>query len=431
MRIPTPVRLSSEPLLEWRVLTAATGNAFQPTAQATLDHLLRLPVNWPRLLDMVDRHCVIPAFRRGLEPHLGRLPDHVAQDLDKRVGLNRARNECLLGELARVDRLLRSEAIEILPYKGPEMAIRCYGDLALRQFKDLDFLIRPEDFPRVCSVLEADGYSSEIPIRVSLQEHRMRHFKGWSFLRRDLPGSDRFIPDLRPRNHPKYQAIILEPHWAITARRFHLPLDYEALWRRSRMNEVGGTPLLELADEDLLLTVCVNACKSAYPRLQLVADIAAAMHAFDATAWQAALERAYQIDAQRMLLLSTRLAELLLAAPMPAPLRAAESDDPGVARLTSLAVSRLRRSPDRFPTDRFTAFDWLTFFMWEKHRNKLRYLYESTTEPKHWHLTHLPLPRPLHGLYRPMVPLMNSARLLRRFARTRFAQERTEQTEST
>lgn len=417
MRHPSPKRVPALDV-EWEILTAATANALRrPQVTPRLDHLLSLSVDWPRLRELTEKHCVVAPIYRGLEPYLNRLPHQFAEDLEGRFRLNQARNRRLMSELARVARLLRGNGIEIIPYKGPEMAARCYGDPALRQFKDLDFLIRKADLARVCALLSADGYESEMPMGARHQAYRERHFKDWSFVRRDVPGSAQSLPDLRPHTHPKYQTLILEPHWSITARRFHLPLDYAGLWQRSGMRDLEGTPLLEMAPEDLVLMICVNACKGGCPRLQLVADIAAAMHSFDASVWQAALNRARQIDAKRILLLSTRLAEHLLHAPMPAPLRAAEHEDSALPRLTKLAISRMQRGTNRFAAARLTGMNRLTFFIWEQHRNKIRYLYESATEPKYWHLTHLPLPRPLHGLYRLMVPLVDSLRFLRRLVR--------------
>lgn len=413
MRHRSPKRIPALDV-EWEILTAATANALTtPRVTSRLDHLLSLSIDWPRLRELTEKHCLLAPVHRGLDPYRDRLPTKFAEDLEERFRLNRARNRRLMSELTHVTRLLRAHGIEIIPYKGPEMAARCYGDLALRQFKDLDFLIRKTDLAQVCALLAADGYESEMPMAACFQAHRERHFKEWSFVRRDQR-----LPDLPPSAHPKYRTMILEPHWAITSHRFHLPIDYEGVWQRSQSGEVDGTPLLELAPEDLVLVICINACKAGFARLQLVADVAAAMRTFDAEVWRGALKRAYKLDAKRMVLLSAILAEHLLAAPVPAPLRAAKREDPALGRLTVRAQARLRRETHGFSAARLTGFNWLTFFMWKRHRYKLHYLYQSATEPNYWHLQHLPLPRALHRLYRPMVPLMNSARLLYRLARS-------------
>lgn len=402
---------------EWEVLTAAVAAALDPGRGPTLEHLLQTCApNWGRLLALAERHCVIAPLYRSLTTHLGTLPAEIG-DLRNRFRINRVRNRTLSRELIRLNRLFSEAGIAIIPYKGPEMAQRCYGDVALRQFKDVDFLIRRRDLRQVCELLVADGYHSEMPADPQLQRYRERHFKEWSFLRHDVPGTSRVLPDLRLPTHPKFQALILEPHWAITARRFHLRVDYEGLWRRSHVSEFAGAALRELADADLALILCINACKAGFSRLQLVADVAAALHRLEPTAWEAALERAREADAQRIVLLATRLAQNVLHVPLHPSLIAAQGTDPGITRLSLRAAARVRRGePDR-ATARLTGFDPLIMQSWRRRRHRLHYLYESLTEPRYWHLAHLPLPASLHALYRPAVPVMNSLRLLARIAR--------------
>ncbi len=61
---------------------------------------------------------------------------------------NVSRNEFLAQELVKVNQLLEENGIEVLNWKGPTLAIQAYGDLSLRQFKDLDTFVRHEDLEK-------------------------------------------------------------------------------------------------------------------------------------------------------------------------------------------------------------------------------------------------------------------------------------------
>ena len=45
-------------------------------------------------------------------------------------------------ELLNIHRHLQTRGLEVLPYKGPVLAETLYGNVAMRQFSDLDLLIR-------------------------------------------------------------------------------------------------------------------------------------------------------------------------------------------------------------------------------------------------------------------------------------------------
>ena len=68
------------------------------------------------------------------------------------------RNLGLTGELMRVLRLFAEHRVLALPFKGPTLAQFAYGDVALREFGDLDLLLQESDFPRARSLLVDQGY---------------------------------------------------------------------------------------------------------------------------------------------------------------------------------------------------------------------------------------------------------------------------------
>ena len=67
-------------------------------------------------------------------------------------------NSALFEELARLVDALAKHGIDAIPFKGPLLAIQAFGDLGLREFRDLDFLVRDEDLAKTIATLHSLGY---------------------------------------------------------------------------------------------------------------------------------------------------------------------------------------------------------------------------------------------------------------------------------
>ena len=56
-------------------------------------------------------------------------------------------------ELNKILKLLKANNIDTIPYKGPVLASLAYGDIALRQFQDLDISINQSDIFKTKDIL--------------------------------------------------------------------------------------------------------------------------------------------------------------------------------------------------------------------------------------------------------------------------------------
>ncbi len=220
--------------------------------------LLRTPVDWESALRAAQAHHVVPLLAGNLKAlPAGLIPRAVARTLTLHELAVRRQNAVFCAELARLTERFRALGIEVIAYKGPVLAELCYGDVGLRSFGDLDFLVRSEHLNAVCRTLEADGYRLPTQLTESQRVHFEREFKEYCFVR---------------------GPIMVEPHWSITARRFPFAIDYEALWTRSEVRDLFGARVRVLAPEDLLLILCVCGAKGKWKRLQMIYDVAAALH---------------------------------------------------------------------------------------------------------------------------------------------------------
>ncbi len=65
-----------------------------------------------------------------------------------------------IAEFIRITNRLREEGIWFIPYKGPLLSYRIYGDATYRRFKDLDILVNPCDVSRTIELFKDSGYQT-------------------------------------------------------------------------------------------------------------------------------------------------------------------------------------------------------------------------------------------------------------------------------
>ncbi len=100
-------------------------------------------IDWDEFLRLAEHHGVLPLVTRSLQQQPVRLPEHIAASLDKANAANVKRNLWFAGELSRILHHFSRRGVRAVPYKGPVLAESAYGDVTLRTFNDLDFLIAP------------------------------------------------------------------------------------------------------------------------------------------------------------------------------------------------------------------------------------------------------------------------------------------------
>ena len=74
------------------------------------------------------------------------VPENILKSLKLNFNRNVKNNLLMLGELIKLLNLFEKQGLNVIPYKGPILAIYAYKNLALRQFDDLDIFVNKNDF---------------------------------------------------------------------------------------------------------------------------------------------------------------------------------------------------------------------------------------------------------------------------------------------
>jgi hypothetical protein len=270
------------------------------------------------------------------------------------------------GELLRLLDLFDRHAIAALPFKGPVLADMLYGDIAARDYCDLDILVPKQDIARAIGALLAAGYSTDLPSN---------------------PGQRKAYLGARYEIHftPPGGAIPIEIHQSF------LPPAYGFnLVPRTERRTFFGREIAALSPADLLLVLCAHGAKHAWSEPSLVRDAARLLEvSADDLCWPDLLRQAAAIGAERMLLLGLYLAARL-DAPVPAAILNQAQQDKAVVGLAGRIRIDGPESPRFFLEAR------------ERLRDKLACCARLALTPNEEDYSFLPLPGVLSPLYYPL-----------------------------
>jgi hypothetical protein len=316
--------------------------------------LVRGDIDWDALIGMARQHRVVPLVCWNLSTWcFDDLPDDIARGLRVQTRATLARNLGLTGKLFEILNVLEARGISAVPFKGPTLASRLYGDLAFRDFGDLDILVRRREVPAAREALVAMGLS---PYRQRFEHDGDRHLR--------YESASEFLGS---------NGLVVELHWELTSWRSWVPADPESLWDRLEPVCVAGRTLYTLSENDLLLYLCAHGAKHQWERLQWSCDIAELCQARE-WPWAEIFNRAASVRASRLLSIALMLANMLLDLKLPPEVHCRiEADD--IARL----LAGQCRDRILFQQDHKDRMNQTEFFCATKERlrDKARYFFEK------------------------------------------------------
>ncbi|MCX8036111.1 MAG: nucleotidyltransferase family protein [Candidatus Sumerlaeia bacterium] len=260
--------------------------------------LLAQPLDWDAAVRMAGRQGVLPLVCRMLELHAAdAVPPEILAVWREKFRANARRSFALTVELVRILKSLQLAGIEAIPYKGPVLAAYVYGDPALRQFADLDLLVRPSDVRRAKDVLLAQDYRLVPPLTPAQERAQLRW--QWEYALSRNAG-----------------AVHVELHWRLAPRTFSLPLPIEPFWERKIAVPLHDTPVDSLSPEDLLLALSIHAYKHYWERLEWLVAASQLVRLHPHMDWPYLERTAGRAGACRIVAVTLALSELLAGVPL-------------------------------------------------------------------------------------------------------------------
>ncbi len=386
--------------------------------------LLARPLDWGRMLRLVEHHRVVPQVFGKLSTFSHLTPAQAFNALRSRYQHNAHKALWFTAELVRIVSHLESAGVKSLPFKGPVLAQALYGEATGRQFSDLDILIPRADVPKAKTALLELGYKPGIELPPG-QEHTYIA-AGYEMPFRAASGAN-----------------LLELQWQILPRFYSIDLNVADLFERAEEIKFGGSTVRSLRCEDLLIVLCIHAAKHAWVQLSWLCDIAqlAKSRQLD---WNAILDESRRLGIKRIVNLNLLLVHELLGTALPAamqngsqPIRHSERSAVSavISNCKSVHFSRpkrpsetaiLREDPSTIALAdeilriiELSAHDTespsyfrLMMRIRERHQDQVRFLWRLAVTPSLSEWSVAQLPKSLQPLYR----LVRLSRLVKRLA---------------
>jgi Uncharacterised nucleotidyltransferase len=303
--------------VEWLALLACAS----PHIHADrLNELFRKPMDWPQLSMLAEEQGLLPLFTKRLgDVDEGVVPAKTRQALRDAARAQTLFTLSLTAELFRVLDRFAALGIAALLTKGPVLSARCYGDPGLRQYTDLDLVLRNDDIEHATEAMIALGYEPKVPLK-AIQAGK-------------VPGEYVFLQ--------RGTKLLVELHTERTFRYHPEPMSVEKLFARQARVRFDGHDVPALSIEDELILICIHGAKHFWERLMWISDVAALVSR-QSIDWDRAMTAARDVQAERMLRVGLLLSTNVLGARLPAAVVEALASD---AAATLIAMQIAHRLP--------------------------------------------------------------------------------------
>ncbi|HUC84226.1 MAG TPA: nucleotidyltransferase family protein [Candidatus Acidoferrales bacterium] len=355
MEIPASIESSHQ--VENDLILACAATVVTEDRRTTLRHLANECRDWAYFIESCRAHGVSSLVCFTLEANAPDLvPKEIREVLQVCFKTNACRNLFLTQELVSQVRIFRENGIAAIPFKGPLLAIIAYGNVALREFLDLDILVQKKDFHRARELLATQGYRSPIARAGQPTESHFKSQLGCNHIRQD-------------------GRVSLEIHWSFVQKWLGFNVDLDAIWAAPRTVKVGQEQVLVLPGDITLLYLCAHGAKHQWNRLCWLVDVAEVLRTRSEWDWEALLAQAERSGCLRTLFIGLHLAKTLLTASVPDSVWAAiQRDKVAVSMAGTLEKQMFAARSDSYHVPVGWSRDWFHIRTKERWHEKLVYL---------------------------------------------------------
>lgn len=210
--------------------------------------------NWDDFISLSYSHGVFPLVYHALKEYKDILPQDLFLKL-KSINMDISKyNMLMTSELIKVMKLLEENDIEAISFKGPTLSQSAYGDITLRQYVDLDILIKEEDLEKTYEILEINDLISTI---------EKEYVNNKLFLEKN---SD--ITFINKKN-----GINIEIHWKLFRNKFLSNLNNKNFFDEKYKIKVNNYDINIFYPEILLVYLCMHGSKHKWERIEWITDI--------------------------------------------------------------------------------------------------------------------------------------------------------------
>ncbi|MFN0111147.1 MAG: nucleotidyltransferase family protein [Blastocatellia bacterium] len=345
-------------------------------------------IDWAVVADEAVYHGVVPLLWLFLQRSGSQaVPSDVRESLHSRFQYNLKHNLILTGELWRVIEMFKFQGLSAIPFKGPTLAILAYGDLAWREFTDLDILIDERDLAKVGELLVSAGYKSRMDLSLLSDPVFTTIEREFYFIRAS-------------------NGTLIDLQWHLSSNILPFGMNLKHISKNQMTVFPGGKQMATLRLEDLLLYLCAHGSRHCWERLGWIADVAGLINLNPQLDWDLVMAQARSLKCERVLLHSLLLARDLFFAQLPSEIeRLARADTDSCALASS--IGRTLAQPLGSSTSKFNLHSYFLKLQ-DRPVGQIRHILRLMFKPTIIDWEFWPLPNALTFLY----PFVRTIRLI-------------------
>jgi len=371
---------------EMQLLILCTKVSLSPNNILSIQHLSsNIETSYQTLIKLAYKHAVVSQLYHHFK---SLFPEHPITLFLKPYYLSIVqRNIAMCAELIKVTQLFESHQIPTLCFKGPALATLIYGNITLRQYGDVDILIKKQDKEKAIALLETKHFYPEILLKKSTKKMFFDAVNVLGF-------------------QCSKKSVFMEIHWELLSKNYAIEWEEANLWDKTQSVSINQKQLKTLGHTNHFLYLCTHGSKHLYERLSWVSDIDHYIQTQDDLDWEDVLIQAKKLGISRMLHLSLHLTQSLLQTPLPQEVEKAMQLDI-MAKKLAKKLTTLHFSKTQQKGKNIYSFK-LLWDMREKTSDKLRFALYALFATKLDDFRFIQLPNYLAFLY----PLVRPLRLI-------------------
>ncbi|TAJ36387.1 MAG: hypothetical protein EPO55_22080 [Reyranella sp.] len=285
--------------------------------------LLHTGIDHPSLTRLAEGHGVRPQLFQSLsDVSWEAVPETERDSLERFRQRHLVRTLTLSGELHRLATAFEGKAIPFVAFKGPALAIALYGDLARREYNDIDVLVPEHRLDDAEDVVAALGYLSGQGDR-AFRRAFLAHLRQTAFARADGDAA-------------------IDLHWALSGPHVPFPLKTADVWNDLRRISIGDRDIPTIAGANLALLLAGHGTKEVWKLLKWVSDFALMIDRHRDLDWSEIHRRARAQGCGDAILLGCAMTRELLDVAVPGALAGLLAQSDRVHSRALLLAERMR-----------------------------------------------------------------------------------------
>ncbi len=355
--------------------------------KSQITSLIQKEINWDYLLQRSAKHKLKPLLYQELN---NVCPDSVPQDVMEHLKTyflkNTHKNLLFMGVLLKILKSFKSHEITAIPYKGPILAIQAYGNLAFREFDDIDIFVSKRDVLDVKDLLISQNF---------IPEFELNHLKEIKYI--ESQREQRFWNN----DHN----ITMDIHWKFSALFFSLPKYFDTLGHDVIITIINDLNVKTLSTEDLLLILCLHNAGHRWMRLSWLCDISELLDNKNVN-WSELIKKADKLQIKKILLINIYLVSDLLGFKIPKEISTYLESDKNIIKISNKIKIKIFSEETNLK-----IFEEIYFCL--KLRDNLIFGFKDAVRnlmlptPLEWEKLNLPIIlHPIYYIYRPFYIIM-------------------------